>query len=83
MECDMPKPCKFQFLNSSQKRLLWTYKKINHVSHPVVGLVLQVGDAKKFPLALGFESLDPVFTVSKQGPCFTVKKKMELFMNCQ
>ena len=38
--------------------------------HPVVGLVLQVGDAKKFPQALGFQSLDPFFRVSKQGPCF-------------
>ena len=27
--------------------------------HPVVGLVLHVGDAEKFPQALGFESLDP------------------------
>ena len=27
--------------------------------HPVVGLVLQAGDAEKFPQALGRESLDP------------------------
>ena len=38
---------------------------------PVVGLVLQVGDTEKFPQALGFQSLDPFFRVSKQGPCFT------------
>ena len=37
----------------------------------VVGLVLQVGDAKKFSHALGFDSLDPFFKVSKQGQCFT------------
>ena len=29
------------------------------------------GDVKKFPWALGFESLDPFLRVSKQGPCFT------------
>ena len=40
--------------------------------HPVTGLVLQVGDAEKFPLALGFESLGHLFSVSKQGPCLTV-----------
>ena len=32
---------------------------------------LQEGDTKKFPHALGFESMDPFFRVSKQGPCFT------------
>ena len=37
----------------------------------VVGLVLQVGDTEKFPHALGFESRDPFFRISKQGPCFT------------
>ena len=41
------------------------------LAHPVVGLVLQVGDAEKFPQALGFESLDPFLRVSEQGPCFT------------
>ena len=35
--------------------------------HPVVGLVLQVGDAKKFPQALGFESLDPFFHSQQAG----------------
>ena len=25
----------------------------------------------KFPQALGFKSLDPFFSVNKQGPCFT------------
>ena len=53
------------------KRSLWTHKEVNLASHPVVGLVLQVGVAEKFPLSIGFESLDPLFSVSKQGPCFT------------
>ena len=33
--------------------------------HPVVGLVLQVEDAEKFPQALGLESLDPFRKVRK------------------
>ena len=39
--------------------------------HPVVALVLQVGDVEKFPQAVGCESLDPFFRVSKQAPCFS------------
>ena len=39
--------------------------------HPDIGLELQVGDAEKFPQALGFENLDPFLRVTKQGPCFT------------
>ena len=46
--------------------------------HPVTGLVLQVGDAEKFPLALGFESLGHLFSVSKQGPSFTAIKEDEV-----
>ena len=40
-----------------------------------IGLVLQVGDAEKFPQALGYESLDPFFRVSKQGPCLTAMEE--------
>ena len=35
--------------------------------HPVVGLVLQAGDADKFLRALGFESLDPCFQGLQAG----------------
>ena len=55
-------------LDSPQKRFLWTHKEIDLVPHSVIGLVLQVGDAEKFPYAFGFESLDPIFRVSNQGP---------------
>ena len=48
-------------LDSCQKRFLWIHKEIDHAPHPDIGLVLQVGDAEKFPLALGFGSLDPFF----------------------
>ena len=54
MACDMPEPCKFQSLDSCQKRFPWTHKGVDLAPHPVVGLVLQVGDAEKFPQALGF-----------------------------
>ena len=55
MACDMPEPCKFPSLDSCQKRFLWTHKEVDLPPHPVVGLVLQVEDAKKFPQALGFK----------------------------
>ena len=58
MACDMPEPYKFLSLDSCQKRFLWILKEVNLALHPVVGLVLQVGDAEKFPKALGFENLD-------------------------
>ena len=67
------KLCKFRSLDSCQERFLWTHKEVDLAPHPVVGLVLvlQVGDAEKFPHALGFESLNLFFRVSKQGLCFT------------
>ena len=57
MACDMPGPCKFPFLDSCQKRFLWTHKEVDLALHPVVGLVLQKGDTEMFPHALGFRSL--------------------------
>ena len=56
--CDMPEPCKFLSLDGCQKRFLWTHKEVDLASHPVIGLLLQVGGAEKFPQALGFKSLD-------------------------
>ena len=56
--CDMLEPCKLPPLNSYQKRFLWTHKEVDLAPHPVVGLVLRVEDAEKFPQALGFERLD-------------------------
>ena len=54
---------------------MWTNKEVDLSLHPIVGLVLQVGDTEKFPNTLGFESLDPFFRVCKQGPCFTATEK--------
>ena len=45
--------------------------KVALAVHPVVGLVLQVGDAEKFSRPLALESLDPSLRISKQGPCLT------------
>ena len=75
MACDMPEPCKFPSLDSCQKRFQWTHKEVDLAPHPIVVLVLQVGDAEKLPHALGFESLDPFFRATKQGPCFTAIKE--------
>ena len=58
--CDMLELRKFPSLDSYQKRLLWTHTEVDLALHPVVGLVLQVGDAEMFPEA-----------VSQQGPGFT------------
>ena len=54
----MPEPYKLPSLDSCQKKLLWTHKRVDLALHPVVGLVPQAGDLEKFPQALGFEGLD-------------------------
>ena len=46
MACDMPEPCTFPSRDSYQKRFLWTHKEVDLASHPVIGLVLQVGDSE-------------------------------------
>ena len=71
MARDLPKPCKFPSLSRCRNRFLWTHKGVDLAPHLIISLVLQVGDAEKFPQAFGFESLDPLFRVSKQGPCST------------
>ena len=80
MVCDMPEPCKFPSLdNSCHKRFLWTRKEVDLAQHPVVGLV-RVGDAQRFPKALGFESLDPFFRDSNNNKkkCPPKKKKKNI-----
>ena len=76
MACDIPEPCTFPSLDSRQKRFLWTYKEVDLSPHAVVDLLLQVGDAEKFPQALDVESLDPFFfSVSKHGSCSTATEE--------
>ena len=69
---------------------LWTHKEFDLAPHPVVGLLLQVGVAEKFPHVVGFESLDSFFRVSKQDSCFTAveenggdKRLVELELACE
>ena len=90
MACDKPEPCKFPSLDSCQKRFLLTHKEVDLALHPVVGLVLQVGDAAKFPRARSFERQDPFHRVSKQGPSLTTveenggdKRLVELELACK
>ena len=45
-------------LQDLSKNYLWAHKELDLAPHPVAVLVLQVGDAKKFPPVLGFDSLD-------------------------
>ena len=80
----MPEPCKFPSFESCQKTFLLTHKEDDLAPHPVVGLVIQTGDAEKFPQAVGFESLDPFVRVSKHGPCFTAidRRLVELELAC-
>ena len=73
--CDMLKPCKFPSRDNCQKKFLLPTRTL--ILLRAQSLVLcskfQVGDAKEFPQALGFESLGPFFfRISKQCPCFTV-----------
>ena len=68
--CDLPEPGKLPSLDSCQKRFRWTGKKADLALHSDVGLVLQEGDAEKFPQALGFESLDPFFQSQQAGSIF-------------
>ena len=48
MACDIPEPCEFPSFDSFQKRFLWTYKEVDLAPHPVVRLVLKVGDTEQF-----------------------------------
>ena len=72
----MPKPCEFPFLDSCQKRFLWAHLEVlDPAPHPVVGLVLQVGDAEKCPQALGPEGPDPFLRDSKQSRSHSGRRK--------
>ena len=68
---DMTEPCNLPSLDSCRRMFPVGPRRADHVPHPVVGLVLQAGDAEKFLRALDLESLDPILRISKQGPCLT------------
>ena len=77
MACDMPEPYRFPSLDSCQKTFLWTNKGVEIALHPVVGLVVQVGQAEKFCKVFGFKSLDPL-----KGP-HSVQKQQHMHMKTQ
>ena len=90
MACDMPEPCKFPSLDSCQKRFLWIHKRVDLARHPIVSLVLQIGEMEKFPQALGFKGPEYFLRVGKQGPHFTAigedggnKRLSELELACK
>ena len=56
--CDVSESCKFPSLDSCQKGFLRTNKEVDLAPRRVVSLVLQVGDAEKFPHTFSFESLN-------------------------
>ena len=60
--CNMPKPCKCLSPDSRQKKVLVAHQELHLPPHRIVCFVLRVGDAKKFPHALGSESLDPLLS---------------------
>ena len=64
---DMLGPCEFLSLDSHQKSFLRVHKVVDLTPHSVFGLVLQVGDAKKFPQALGFKSLEILSPVNGES----------------
>ena len=66
--------------------VLWAHKGVDLALYPVFDLVLHVGDAKKFPQAIGFKGLDHFLRDSKQGPHFTDggdKRLSELELACK
>ena len=84
MACGMPEPCQFPFLDSCQKRFLWTHKEVDLAPHSVLGLKLQVENTKKFPHALGFENQNPFcFSVSEYGPYFRKQVSKHIVRNAR
>ena len=67
MAYEMPEPCKSPSLDKCQKRILWIHEEVDLALLSVVGFVLRVRDAEKFPRTLGFESRDPFFISASRG----------------
>ena len=59
MARDMPEPCELLSLDSCQKRFIGAHTEVDLAPHLVVDFMLQVGDAEKVSLALGFKSQHP------------------------
>ena len=75
---DVPEPCKFPSFDSCQKRFLWTHKDVDLARPPVVGLVLQVGDAEECSQTLGFESLESFSESASRVYVYRPERRMEM-----
>ena len=72
MACDMPAPCKFPSLDSSQKRILWAHKEAVLNLHLIIWSYAQRRRCREvssgtWSRKLG--SLSPFLRVSMRGPC--------------
>ena len=56
----------------------WAHKDTVLAPHPVVGRMLLVGDAERFPKALGLEISVPYLRMIKQGRCLTTTSTLHL-----
>ena len=62
--CGMPLISKLPSLDCCQKKFLWARKEVDIAQYSIIGLVIQVEDAEKFPQALFYcESLDPFLII--------------------
>ena len=66
-----PSHASFRLLTVARRSSCGTTRQLILLRAQSLVLCSKVEDTKKFPQALGFESLDPFFRVSKQVLCFT------------
>ena len=68
---DMPEPFELPSLDSCQRRFLCANEEADLALHPVVGFLLQAGDAEKVPHVCRLQSRDLFLQVRKQDPRLT------------
>ena len=72
--CDISEQCKFQSLDSRQKRFLWTHKEADLAPHQVISLVFQ--EMRRSVPRHSVLKVWVLFSrVSQQGPCFTDREE--------
>ena len=75
MARDLPEPCQFPSLHSCHRRFLLARKEVDLAPYPVVGLVLQVGDATKCLLWLR-KAHKEVIVPAASAHCFTYTEEL-------
>ena len=68
---DVATPRQLPSPDGCQERFSGTHEALDQALHTVTGLVLSVGDAEKFPQALGLQCLDSSLVVRQKSPCLT------------